>query len=1051
MGLPCNALLFGLSYVGWRWKDAIAAVVTQKPDAETEDKLRVARATMDPTAFTSIVTIMCVTGLPMFTGVQFVAIHGVGAWRKSGLRYAVPIMSVLVSAFLWGLWASGWPFWYYYMDVLSVVVTYSVGTFLAGYYGDRTLKSRRGRIKDGLEFCVIECLVAAAAIIYAVWLMPIYSSLDENFKVAWRMTIHPLYWESMIKIGTRRLLMLKAGPRLSAADTLTMAHAQLHLIIMQASMVAALSTLQEMCVTLLLIHSGRLFWRSTCLLREIQFVRLWNRIVKGRWEDAEEVYIDTMRYLLAIEIQSMGVMLAVHYVYIMLNTYLSGTGSDLFTTISLHAVILPLTLIMLYISFSSNPPTHPLKQGVICLNGFAYALLVAIRVISCKIMYAGGCPINVQLTQSPLILYGMLGPIFMLMVYKVNRGWCLGFAAVFMACFSYVIATGNVMRPWTSITFLFGFFVWTTLISYWNERVERENYRLRYQLKEQVQATRIAQGGEIREAASKRRFVSYIFHEIRVPFNTAVLGFHNMEADGLFSNLTESQFAVFEATKASFAMMEAVLNDVLDFQKMEEGKFELQARPFDVNTTVKSVAASLQSTANEKAISILVTPDSRIDQCGGKFLLGDDIRFRQILNNYLSNACKFTPRNGTVQITTKLVEAGHEEAPEDLQVPWEPPKERPTSITVRTSVKDSGLGIAADDIKRMFQPYTQINSWATQDGKGTGLGLAICKHIVQLAGGTCGVESNVGEGSTFWFEITFPVASVTVPSGPDAGVNVPRTASRTSLASAVPSVAQIGSPVHSSLPPIPGETGSGSSTPTDVPLNRSLRVLIVDDCRITRQVNSDKPMMMSRMLGTMGHTFEVAEDGMAAVERVTGAPVVPGSVHGADTGGDGKAGAIKPNVSTTPLPAVSDPLIGSRHRRDPTPDVVELPVTSVGHPLSASLCEETMAGHPTRRMSNSEQEEVPKANGVAPTAVEAETAPSRPEFDVILMDNHMPRLTGEEAVAELRARGFTLPVIGITGNALKEDQDSFMAAGANLVITKPLAKDKLVNALRLIP
>lgn len=135
-----------------------------------------------------------------------------------------------------------------------------------------------------------------------------------------------------------------------------------------------------------------------------------------------------------------------------------------------------------------------------------------------------------------------------------------------------------------------------------------------------------------------------------VPFNTAVLGFHNMDGDGVFSNLNPSQQGVLEAIKSSFTMMESVLNDVLDFQKMEEGlcaflvpffvlfcradsfanrslqlnflarkgKFELQARPFDVNSTVRTVAKSLESTAKEKNISIEVLEDVRVDMWGGK-------------------------------------------------------------------------------------------------------------------------------------------------------------------------------------------------------------------------------------------------------------------------------------------------------------------------------------------------------------------------------------------------------------------------------------------------
>lgn len=166
-------------------------------------------------------------------------------------------------------------------------------------------------------------------------------------------------------------------------------------------------------------------------------------------------------------------------------------------------------------------------------------------------------------------------------------------------------------------------------------------------------------------------------------------------------------------------MMESVLNDVLDFQKMEEGKFELQSRPFDINTTVKSVAYAFASTANDKNISLEATVDDRISQCGGMHLLGDDIRYRQVLNNFVSNALKFTPRDGKVEIVTQLV--GDSGMGSESQITL-----KQQSLTVRTLVKDTGVGIASEDLPKMFQPYIQINSWSTQGGKGTGLGMCFC-------------------------------------------------------------------------------------------------------------------------------------------------------------------------------------------------------------------------------------------------------------------------------------------------------------------------------------
>ncbi|KAJ3050160.1 hypothetical protein HK097_008859, partial [Rhizophlyctis rosea] len=308
----------------------------------------------------------------------------------------------------------------------------------------------------------------------------------------------------------------------------------------------------------------------------------------------------------------------------------------------LFGIYLPATFGILYVTFSKSPPYGFIKTSIIVVNGFLWGYSNTAGTLLCitknghgarEACYklAGG---YFQLTS--LLYYGTLGPLFMLSIYRLNRTFYLAFSIGLLTIYLYII-TGvpEVQQPYTYGLFLTGFYLF-----YWQERVERDNFKLRHQLKAQVEATRVAQGGEIREAASKRRFVSYIFHEIRVPFNTAVLGFHNMDGDGVFANLSPAQMGVLEAIKSSFSMMESVLNDVLDFQKMEEGKFELQARPFDVNSTVRTVAKGLESTAKEKNIDILVEEDGRVDVWGGKALVGDDIRFRQVLNNFLSNGLK---------------------------------------------------------------------------------------------------------------------------------------------------------------------------------------------------------------------------------------------------------------------------------------------------------------------------------------------------------------------------------------------------------------------------
>ncbi|KAI9001930.1 histidine kinase-like ATPase [Gaertneriomyces semiglobifer] len=522
-------------------------------------------------------------------------------------------------------------------------------------------------------------------------------------------------------------------------------------------------------------------------------------------------------------------------------------------------------------------------------------------------------------------------------------------------------ASGKVIASAT--LYGLGFYIWIILLAYWTEKNHRYTFLLKYELNNQMQATHHAKSAEQREAASKRRFVSYIFHEIRVPFNTAVLGFHNMEDEGAFKGLDESQKGSLDAIRSSFTMMESVLNDVLDFQKMEEGKFELQSRPFDLAAAVRASAYAFASTAYEKNIDLSTTIDARVLAFGAT-VLGDDIRYRQVLNNFISNALKFTPRDGRVAISVMVVNASGVT------------KDSKREVTIRTEVKDSGVGISKEDQEKMFQPYFQINSWGLQGGKGTGLGLAICKHIIQLAGGTCGVESTMGEGSTFWSEISLPLY--------DSTASIHSATSHQSIGSLAAHTTHVdrASSVLSVTPMTP---------PPGVP--RSLHVLVVDDDKITR-------MMMSKLLKQMGHTFEIATDGQEALDIICNEPDVD-----VEPGGNG---AI-PIIVINPMESLNISNPGT------TTSLTTLPAA----PLPTPPLSPSTSRHTSR-------------------------------FNVILMDNQMPRLTGAEAVRALRERGIVTPVVGITGNALKEDQELFIQAGADLVITKPLKKEKLVNTLRLI-
>jgi signal transduction histidine kinase len=173
-----------------------------------------------------------------------------------------------------------------------------------------------------------------------------------------------------------------------------------------------------------------------------------------------------------------------------------------------------------------------------------------------------------------------------------------------------------------------------------------------------------------------------------------------------------------------------VVNDILDFSKLEAGKITIESIPFDLHGTLKSIMVPFMPAANKKRLGLgcLVEPDVP------SAVVGDPVRLRQVLTNLISNAIKFTER-GEVKIR-----AGRQ-------------ADTACDFILRVSVRDTGIGIPADQLSRVFESFTQADSSTSRKYGGTGLGLTISKDLVTLMGGEIGCESEVGRGSTFWFSV----------------------------------------------------------------------------------------------------------------------------------------------------------------------------------------------------------------------------------------------------------------------------------------------------------
>ncbi len=502
-------------------------------------------------------------------------------------------------------------------------------------------------------------------------------------------------------------------------------------------------------------------------------------------------------------------------------------------------------------------------------------------------------------------------------------------------------------------------------------------------------------------AAAKGEFLANMSHEIRTPLH-GVLG---MSEAMLASAHTEADRRSLEVINKSASSLLVILNDILDYSKLEAGRVELVNAPFDPRALVDDVTDLFAVKAAEQGLELAVRESLRAE----RWPVGDAPRLKQVLLNLVGNGVKFTA-TGSVRVDLETVMIGR------------------NTIALRVAVRDTGIGISDETQQRLFEQFEQGEASTSRRFGGTGLGLAISRQLVILMGGTLTVKSAVGDGSEFIVDLQLPISSVTRDA---------------SLAPRLP-------------------VGARALVCCAVPLTRAAIVEMLTRAGVTAESVSTEAAAQARIKS--GARFVCIFADAPAKKHALRSPFAGGSVplvlitslheplNNSMLAALGAAAQLRRPVREDHLDALLTQLAAGRlgskvpHSASETP-ANPMRAVSVERPRILVVDDVELNLMVARAMLGSLGAVVTSAAGGAL----AITALDKEKFDLVLMDCHMPEIDGYEVTRRVRGgTGFNAgtPIVALSASAFAEDKQRALDCGMNDFAPKPIEMNGLMNVLK---